>query len=165
MSDYTSAIRVDAPALRAYEAILDVQGWWSQEVVGQTDQVDGEFDYRYGDVHRCRIRVTELVPGRTVAWLVLENRFDFTRDQSEWTGTRIVFDILEQDGGAEVRFRHLGLVPQYECYDVCSNAWHGYLHGSLKQLIETGTGQPNPKDGAPVPPHQDAAVTVRSAVL
>jgi len=127
------------------------------------DRVGGEFDYHYQDVHRCRVRVTELVPGATVAWLVLEHHFDFTRDRSEWTGTRIVFDISERDGGAEIRFRDVGLVPAYECFEVRSNAWHGYLHGSLKQLVETGAGQPNPKDGAPVPAHQDAAVTVRSS--
>jgi hypothetical protein len=34
-----------------------------------------------------------------------------------------VFEILERDGGAEVHFAHIGLVPRYECYDVCSIAW------------------------------------------
>jgi len=164
MSDYTTSFAVHAPPLRAFEAILDVRGWWSQEVVGETDRVAGEFDYHYQDVHRCRVRVTELVPSRKVAWEVLENHFNFTRDQAEWTGTHIVFEISERVDGAEIRFRHVGLVPRYECYDVCSNAWQGYLHGSLRKLIETGTGQPNPKDGAPVPVHQGAAVAVRSSV-
>lgn len=163
MSDYTTSVRVDACALRAYEAILDVRGWWSLEVDGETDRVGGEFDYHYQDVHRCRMRVTELVLGQRVAWLVLENHFDFTQDQSEWTGTRVLFEISERDGGAEVHFRHEGLVPQHECYDVCSNAWHGYLHGSLKHLVETGTGRPNPAEGAEAPSHQDGAAAVRSA--
>jgi hypothetical protein len=40
--------------------------------------------------------------------------------------------------------RYSGLVPAYECYDVCSNAWGQYITGSLRKLITTGTGEPNP---------------------
>ena len=64
--------------------------------------------------------------------------------------------------GAEVRFTHVGLVPQYECYDVCSNAWSGYLGGSLRNLINTGKGQPNPKEGGDAPAHQHAADVARN---
>lgn len=46
--------------------------------------------------------------------------------------------------GAEVHFTHVGLVPQYDCSDVCSNAWAGYLGGSLWNLINTGAGSPTP---------------------
>lgn len=44
----------------------------------------------------------------------------------------------------QVRFTHAGLVPAYECYDVCSNAWGEYITGSLRKLITTGKGEPNP---------------------
>jgi hypothetical protein len=42
-----------------------------------------------------------------------------------------------------VRFIHEGLVPEVECYDVCWVAWGGYITGSLRDLITTGTRQPN----------------------
>jgi len=29
---------------------------------------------------------------------------------------------------------------------VCSNAWGSYINGSLKKLITTGKGNPNPKE-------------------
>lgn len=32
------------------------------------------------------------------------------------------------------------------CYDVCSDAWGGYITGSLRDLITTGEGQPNPSE-------------------
>ncbi|GAA3000214.1 SRPBCC domain-containing protein [Streptosporangium longisporum] len=161
--NFTVTFPVGRTPQEAFEAITDVRGWWSQDVEGVTDRVGGEFDHHYRDVHRCRIRVTELVPGRKVAWLVLENHFDFVTDQSEWTGTEIVFEISERDGGgAEVRFTHVGLVPRYECYDVCSNAWGGYIDGSLRSLIETGTGRPNPRENGDAPEHQRAATVQRA---
>jgi len=158
--NFTTTFAVDRTPQEAYEAVTDVRGWWSQGVEGVTDQVGGEFDYRYQDVHRCRVRVTELVPGRKVAWLILDNYFNFIEDQAEWKGTEVVFEIAETGGGAEVRFTHVGLVPQYECYEVCSNAWGGYI-GSLRSLITTGQGQPNPREDGDAPAHQDAAAAIR----
>lgn len=60
--------------------------------------------------------MTEAVPGRKVSWLVVDNYFNFTRDETEWTGTTITFDISEKDGQTEVRFTHQGLVPADECF-------------------------------------------------
>jgi hypothetical protein len=161
--DFTTTIRVARSPREAFEAITDVRGWWSEEIEGVTDQVGGEFDHRFQDVHRCRIRVTELVPGEKVAWRVLDNYFSFIDDQSEWKDTEIVFEISPKDDGAEIRFTHIGLVPQYECYDVCSNAWGGYVSGSLRNLINTGQGQPNPKEGGDTPAHQNAAGSARAS--
>jgi hypothetical protein len=160
---YTSTFSVERTPQEAFAAITNVRGWWSEEIEGVTDKVGGEFDHHFKDVHRCRIRVTELVPGRKVAWRVLDNYFNFITDQAEWKDTEVVFEISETDGGAEVRFTHVGLVPQYECYDVCSNAWSGYLDGSLRSLINTGKGQPNPREDGDAPAHQDAASVVRAA--
>ncbi|WP_214324901.1 SRPBCC family protein [Nonomuraea sediminis] len=158
---FTTTFSVDRTPQETFEAITDVHGWWSQEVEGVTDQVGGEFDYHFKDIHRCKVRVTELVPGRKVAWRILDNYFNFIADQAEWKDTEVVFEISEKDGGAEILFTHVGLVPQYECYDVCSNAWGGYL-GSLRDLINTGEGQPNPKEDGNAPVHQDAATAVRT---
>ena len=140
---FTAAFETDASPEAAFAAITDVRGWWSEAIAGRADAVGAEFDYRYKDVHRCRIRVTELVPGNRVAWLVLENYFSFTEDKTEWTGTRLAFDIARRGERTEVRLTHQGLVPSYECYDVCTNGWDTYFNGSLRALIETGKGNPN----------------------
>lgn len=159
---FTAAFSVDRTAQEAFDAIVDVRGWWSEAVDGVTDRVGGEFDYHYKDVHRCRIRVTELVPGRRVVWHVLDNHFNFIEDQSEWKDTEVVFDIVDDHGRTEVNFTHVGLVPQYECYEVCSNAWSGYITGSLRNLINTGKGQPNPREEGDAPAHQNAATAARA---
>jgi hypothetical protein len=81
----------------------------------------------------------EVIPTNKVVWLVLDNHFNFTEDKSEWKGTKVIFEISKKDGKTEVRFTHLGLVPEYECFNVCSNAWGSYINGSLRSLITAGT--------------------------
>jgi hypothetical protein len=44
-----------------------------------------------------------------------------------------------------VRFTHVGLVPQQECFDSCSPAWNFYIATSLHNWIATGHGDPNAK--------------------
>ena len=143
MTSFTTTFTVDQAPQAAFAAITNVRGWWSEEISGPTDKAGEVFDYRYRDLHRCKIKVTELIPGKKVAWRVLENFFSFTEDKTEWTGTDMLFDIAEKDGKTEIRFTHQGLVPDYECYDVCSDGWSTYINGSLKSLIASGKGHPN----------------------
>jgi hypothetical protein len=95
-------------------------------------------------VHRSKQKITEFVPGRKVVWHVLDSELNFAKDKSEWNSTDIVFDISEKDGKTEVRFTHQGLVPKFECYGGCSNAWGTLIHGNLRKLITTGKSQPDP---------------------
>ncbi|MFE6613967.1 SRPBCC domain-containing protein [Amycolatopsis sp. NPDC057786] len=142
---FTTSFTVDQTPQQVFDAFNDVRGWWSEDV----EYTGDEFEYHYEEVHRCRIRITESVPGRKVSWLVLENHFDFTRDETEWVGTTITFEIAEKDGKTEARFTHHGLVPECECFDVCHKAWTFYVGTSLRQLITTGEGQPNRQSTLP----------------
>jgi uncharacterized protein YndB with AHSA1/START domain len=142
MTDYTTSVTIDRPPQDVFAAINDVRGWWGVDVQGSNARVGDEFTYRVQDIHRSRLRVVELVPGRRVAWLVLENRMNFVRDQTEWVGTTIIFDIVDRGGRTEVTFTHRGLTKRYECFDVCSDAWGSLLHHSLPSLVTTGTGHP-----------------------
>jgi hypothetical protein len=145
--DFTTTIQVPVSPEEAFDAINNPRGWWSEEIEGSTNRLQSEFDYHFQDVHRCKIKVIELIPGQKVVWLVLDNNFNFTEDKSEWKGTRIIFDIAGKGGQTEIRFTHQGLVPDYECYDVCNKAWSYYINISLHRLIATGKGGPNLTDG------------------
>lgn len=143
--DFTTTILVDQSPEAVFNAINDPRAWWSEGITGGTDKVNDVFDYGYEDVHTCRMKLTEVVPNKKVTWHVLENYFKFTEDKSEWIDTNITFEISEQDGKTVVVFTHHGLVPEYECYDICRNAWTQYLQSSLYKLITTGKGEPNGK--------------------
>jgi uncharacterized protein YndB with AHSA1/START domain len=140
---FTTSFSVSQTPQEAFAAVTDVRGWWTEDIEGDTAHVGEEFAYHAGDLHRCRIRVTEVVPGAKVSWLVLENYFGDVEDTTEWQNSTITFEITEQDGGTEVRFTHHGLVPEYECFDSCSVAWGFFVNTSLRDLITTGTGLPN----------------------
>ncbi|WP_216204429.1 SRPBCC family protein [Amycolatopsis aidingensis] len=146
MSDqsFTTAFLVKQSPREAYAAIVDVRGWWSEEIEGGAARPGDEFTYRYGEVHRCKIRVTEAIPDRKISWLVLDNYFNFIEHHTEWIDTTIHFDISEQDEEVtEVRFTHQGLHPGLACFDACSDGWTFYINGSLRNLIATGKGNPN----------------------
>jgi len=141
--DFTTTLLVDQTPQEAFDAINNVRGWWSEEIEGSTDKLNAEFKYHFEDIHRAQIKIIELIPGKKVVWLVMNNYFKFTKDKSEWTGTKISFDIDPQGNKTQIRFTHLGLVPEYECYEICRDAWSNYIKNSLRSLITTGKGQPN----------------------
>jgi hypothetical protein len=142
--NYTTSFTVDQTPKEAFDAINNVRGWWSQEIEGDTGKLGAVFQYHYQDVHRCTFKITEFVPGKKVVWHVLDNYFNFIKDKIEWVGTDVVFEIARKGDKTEVQFTHVGLVPAYECYTVCSDAWGSYISSSLRNLIATGKGQPNP---------------------
>ncbi len=143
----TATFTVDQTPEEVFAAINNVRGWWSGEIDGSTERLGDEWTYRYQDIHYSKQKITESIPGRKVVWHVLEGFLKFTEDKTEWTGTDITFEISEKDGKTEVRFTHVGLSPDRECFEVCSNAWGFYITGSLRNLIATGLGQPNDKEG------------------
>jgi hypothetical protein len=144
---YTTTFMVDQAPEEAFTAINNVRGWWSGEIEGNTDKLNAEWIYRYKDIHYSKQRITELIPGKKIVWLVLDSYLKFVEDKTEWNGTKITFDIIKKGNKTEVRFTHVGLVPNYECYDKCSSAWGFYINESLRKFITTGKGQPNEKEG------------------
>jgi hypothetical protein len=144
--DFTTTLIVDQTPKQVFDAVNNVRGWWSEEIEGFTNKLNEIFDYHFEDVHLCKIKITELVAEEKVVWSVLENFFKFTKDKSEWVGTKIIFEISGKGDKTQLVFTHEGLVPEYECYEICQDAWTGYIQNSLRDLITTGKGKPNGKD-------------------
>lgn len=165
--DFSTTFIVDAVPNQVFNAVNNVRRWWSENIVGDTNKLNCEFLYHYQDVHRCKIKITEFVPDKKVVWHVLDNHFKFTKDESEWKGTDVIFEIEAKDGKTELKFTHKGLVPEYECYNVCHDAWTHYIQGSLKDLITAGKGKPTPKDAEEAnveTPSQDEKVLANQTI-
>jgi hypothetical protein len=145
-SDFSTRFLVDQTPNEVFNAVNNVRGWWSERIDGCTSQLNDEFTYQRWELHKCTMKLTEVIPDKKVVWLCLGNYFSFTKDQTEWVGTKIEFDISEEDGKTQLVFIHHGLTRAYECYDICFDAWTSYIQGSLKDLITTGKGQPNAKE-------------------
>jgi len=73
-----------------------------------------------------------------VLWQVVEG-------PREWIGTKISFDLKQAGDHAIVLFKHQGWKEAVEFMHHCSTKWAIYLM-SLKSLVETRKGSPNPND-------------------
>jgi hypothetical protein len=103
-----------------FDAINNERRWWSGEIAGDTNKLGAEFTYTYGNMHKSTQRATEFVPGKKIVWRVTDADLIFIKDKTE------------------LRFTHVGLVPEFECYGGCSGAWSALVDGNLRKLIETG---------------------------
>lgn len=144
MNDYTTSFTVDASPEEVFKAINNVRGWWSGDIEGDTDKQGAEFTYEIPGTHWSKQKITELVPGKKVAWHIIDSKLSFTKAKNEWNDTNITFEITKDGDQTKVTFSHVGLVPSFECYGNCSNAWDELIPGNLRKLIETGKAQPSP---------------------
>jgi len=145
-NNYRTSITVDATPHEAFECINNVTGWWTENLEGESQKQGDEFSVRFGDVHYSNQRLTEVIPDKKVVWLITDSRLNFIKDKEEWTNNRIEFLITAENNKTRVNFTQIGLVPEGECYDACSNAWSQYIQQSLYSLITKGKGMPEKKE-------------------
>ena len=136
--DFTTTIVVNQTPKQVFNAINNPQAWWSGEIKGSTGKLNDEFTYRYKELHFSKQRIVEMIPDQKVVWLVTESKINYAEDKREWTDTKISFEISEQDNKTQLRFTHLGLVPEIECFDSCSNSWSQLIQQGLFSLITSG---------------------------
>jgi len=140
-SNFETTIIVEQSPRVVFEAINNVSAWWHGEVIGNSNKLNDEFSYQMKEFHYSVQKVIEIVPNKKVIWLVTESKLNFINDKSEWTGTKICFEISLVGNKTQVRFIHVGLNPEIECYDACSNGWTMLIQRSLYSFITKGKGE------------------------
>lgn len=144
MNDYTNTIEVKTTANKAYNALShQISLWWSEMFEGSSAQTGDIFTIRFGAGIYKTMRVKEATPDTKMIWYVEDSLIALPelRNQKEWIGTTIVWEIEQMGENTKIKVSHLGLHPDIECYDICSNGWVQFL-GSLKLFLETGKGTP-----------------------
>ena len=63
-------------------------------------------------------------------------------DHTEWVGTKIVWEVLPKADSIEVKMTHVGLVPEFECFDQCRLGWDYLIGKSLLNFLNTNKGVP-----------------------
>ena len=148
---FTTTLLVEQTPKQVFDAIKNVRGWWSglysEEFEGSSDKLNDEFTFLAGGgVHFTKQKLVELVPGKKITWLITASKLTFVENETEWTGTKISFDISKEENKTRIVFTHLGLVPEFECYDSCAPAWTQYIQERLLlSLTTTGKKQPGKK--------------------
>lgn len=151
MKDFSTSTTINGSPADVFAAVLDTRGWWNTTIAGATTRVGDEFGFEVSGLHRTRIRLTDVSPNHRIEWLVVENEFGFTTDQSEWVGDRIVFELQPTGDSTIVTLTQHGLNAEQECYDVCSNAWDFFVRDSLRRFAEHGRGLPESNTGQAEP--------------
>ncbi len=144
--NYNTTYLVSQSPKKIFNAIINVREWWSglysEEIEGSSDKLNDEFTFRAGGgLHYSKQKLVEIIPNKKIVWLVTESELSFIGKKDEWTGTKLCFEFSEKGDNTEVRFTHVGLVPQIECYDNCSVAWSDYLEKFLAPLASNAKGQ------------------------
>jgi len=142
--DFSTTIWVEQTPEEVFNVLLNVKAWWSglfeESFEGSSRKLGDEFSFLAGGgVHFTKQKLVELVPNKKVAWLVTESNLSFVNTTDEWTGTKISFEISEELGKTKIVFTHIGLVPEFECYESCAPAWTQYMQERLVNAITNRT--------------------------
>ena len=138
---FSTIILVNQTPKEVFNAINNVSAWWQGEVKGSTAKLNDEFTYLMKEFHFSKQKLVEVIPDKKVVWLVTESKLNFIKKKSEWTSTKIIFEISEINNKTHLCFTHLGLIPEIECYGGCSGAWGQLIQKSLFSLITKGKGK------------------------
>ncbi len=145
MEHYQQSLVLEASPAAVYAALTQaagLRGWWTPDC-DVDSHVGGRLHLRFGPNYKT-LRIAQLVPDREVRWQCTAAHIaigEFTR-RDEWVGTELVFRLSPQPNGhTRLDFEHIGLVPAFECYGLCSEGWQHFL-GSLQQYVATGRGTP-----------------------
>jgi uncharacterized protein YndB with AHSA1/START domain len=140
MADIVHRVGIKSSVDEVYQALTTTEalaGWWTTGTSGKGGDVGGVLQFRF-EAGGFDMRVLELDPGRRVLWEV-------TDGPPEWIGTRVDWKLYQADDYAIVLFHHQGWREPVEFMHHCSTKWAIFLM-SLKSLLETGKGAPEPDD-------------------
>ncbi|HTN64719.1 MAG TPA: SRPBCC domain-containing protein [Burkholderiaceae bacterium] len=144
MVDILHRVGIKSSPDAVYKALTTRAGlaaWWTNNTQGE-GEVGGLLQFRFSaagtEIGGFDMKVLELHPAERVLWQVVEG-------PAEWIGTRISWELKQDGEYCIVLFKHQGWKEPVEFMHHCSTKWAIFLM-SLKALLETGKGAPNPDD-------------------
>jgi uncharacterized protein YndB with AHSA1/START domain len=139
MSDILHRVGIKSSPDATYNALATrdgLAGWWTTNTQGES-KVGEVLRFRFG-AGGFDMKVLELQPGKHVLWQVVDG-------PREWVGTKVRWDLKQERDYTIVLFKHEGWKEPVEFMHHCSTKWALFLM-SLKSLVETGRGFPDPDD-------------------
>lgn len=138
-------VGIQSEPYKVFDSLSSIEGisnWWTSDTSGEATMgslVVTRFRNLDGsEMGTIKFEVIDLVSNQKVQWKFLEG-------PTEWIGTEVVFELLQEGIYTIVLFRHMNWAEEVEFMAHCSLKWAVFLL-SLKQYIEEGKGSPSPHD-------------------
>lgn len=129
-------LHINTTQEEVYKQLVTIDGlrkWWTDQTTGSTE-LDQSIDFRFGDQYFIQMKVINLEKNTLVQWQCIQA-------DEDWIGTIVSFNIEENGGKTLLKFTHDRWPTHGDFFAHCSLSWAKYLL-SLRQLLETGKGQP-----------------------
>lgn len=141
MPDILHRVGIKSSSLDAvYDMLTSRAGlaaWWTNNTEGEANKIGELLQFRF-EAGGFDMKVLELHPSKSVLWQVVDG-------PKEWIDTKISWDLKRDGDFIIVLFKHQGWKQQTEFMYHYSTKWGVFLL-SLKSLLETGKGAPEPND-------------------
>lgn len=145
MKNYNQQVTIKTNADKTFKALTEAIPQWWGAVDRPYAKIGDQFKVSFGEAF-WTFEITALQHNQSISWLCIESNqvhAGLKGIKKEWLGTSLHWDIKKlTDDTVEVNFLHKGLVPDFNCYDVCATAWDFFITDSLKSLLEKGQGKP-----------------------
>jgi len=139
MADILHRVGIKSSLNEVYKALTTregLAGWWTHDTRGEST-VGGVLKFRFA-AGGFDMKVLDLRPAEHVLWQVVDG-------PKEWIGTKVRWDLKQDGDYAIVLLKHQDWREPVEFMHHCSTKWAIFLM-SLKSLLETGKGAPDPDD-------------------
>lgn len=141
MPDILHRVGIRSPLPEVWGALTrpeGLAGWWTTDTRGESRR-GGHLEFRFPE-HQAQfeMQIVALEPNREIVWEVVGG-------PEEWLGTKIRYELRREGDYSIVLFRHEGWREPVEFMHHCSTKWGVFLL-SLKSLLESGEGEPYPRD-------------------
>jgi len=138
MNSYTTSIEINSTKEAVFQAISkDLKNWWGRQDI-PIDKSGIIFKVAWGEPWD-QFKVTEYVENKCIVWECIDANQKINGlegVEKEWVGTKIHWELHElNEQRTLLKFRHEGLVPEFVCFDFCSESWERFLHGSLMNYL------------------------------
>jgi uncharacterized protein YndB with AHSA1/START domain len=142
MADILHLVNIAARPEKIFAALTEqsgLAGWWTEDVKAEP-RVGSVAQFRFADNSGSDMAIVALEPYRLVRWRCVAHP-----SGEEWIGSELFFELVAERDSTMLRFSHRRWLEATDFLRSCSVRWALYLV-SLKNLVETGKGNPWPRD-------------------
>ncbi len=109
---YTVAIELPKSQDDVFDHLINLSKWWPEDFDGENIKLNSEFVLATGDSHYSKNKVIEFIQNEKLALLTTESIRK--TDNYNWTGAKMIFELIPKGDSTIVEFTYDGVVLNEE---------------------------------------------------